>query len=75
MSNDWIHEHTLATAQSLFGTWWAMIEAQRECCDEPPIPDEAVVLHFMGSGASCQVYAKNIRDIINSFPKEGVCLK
>lgn len=34
--------------------------AQAECIDEP-IPDEAVVLHFMGSGASDQVTAGEYR--------------
>lgn len=67
MSKDWIKEHTLDTAQSLFSCWWAMIEAEQECCNEPKIPDDAVILQFMGSGASCQVYAKNIRDLIASF--------
>lgn len=70
MSNDWIKDHTLKTAQGLFSCWWAMVEAQIEIEEKPPIPDDAVVLHFMESGASCQVYAKNIRDIIASFPVE-----
>lgn len=40
-----------------------MNEAERELCNDPPIDDDAVILHFMGSGASCQVYAKDIRNI------------
>jgi hypothetical protein len=41
--------------------WWVFVEAHREVCDEPRIPDDAVILHFMGSGASTQVTAADFR--------------
>lgn len=41
-------------------TWWAMHEAQWELCEETPA-DDAVILHFMGSGASTMVTAGQIR--------------
>lgn len=50
----------LATA-GLFTTWWAMIEAHQECAGKPPIDDGELILHFNGSGASCMVFAKDIR--------------
>lgn len=49
-------------AASLFGCWWAMVQAERELA-ETPIDPEAVVLHFMGCGASCMVHAKDLTEI------------
>lgn len=46
-----------------FALWWRMTEAQAELADEP-IPNSAVVLHFMGSGASHQVTAGDIRQML-----------
>jgi hypothetical protein len=40
--------------------WWAMVEAQSELAGKP-IPDDAPVLHFMGSGASTIVTAGELR--------------
>lgn len=51
-----------ATAD-LFTCWWGMIETQEECLDRPPIDDGALILHFTGSGASCMVFAKDIREV------------
>lgn len=51
--------------QSL-GMWWAMIEAERELAGDPKIPDDAVVLPFMGSGASHNVTAGDIRNALDS---------
>lgn len=48
----------------LFACWWAMIEAHHECAGLPPIDDNDLVLHFNGSGASCMVFAKDIRAAI-----------
>jgi len=45
--------------------WWVMIEAERELNGEDRIPDDAVILHFMGSGASHQVTAAQIRAAIS----------
>jgi hypothetical protein len=42
-----------------------MMMAQAECIDEP-LPDDAVVLSFMGSGASDQVTAGEIRAALGS---------
>ena len=46
---------------SLFTCWWGMNEAHLECAGLPPIDDGELVLHFSGSGASCMVFAKDIR--------------
>lgn len=61
-------KHDLKTSLSLFSCWWAMIEAEREICGDSKIDDDAVILHFSGSGASCQVYAKDIRNIVALRP-------
>lgn len=58
-------KHSLETSLSLFACLWAMIEAERELVKEPRIDDDTPVLQFMGSGASCQVYAKDVRNIAN----------
>lgn len=46
-------------AIGLFTCWWAMVQADCELTGEP-IDPESVVLHFMGSGASCMVHAKDL---------------
>lgn len=51
-------------AVDLFPCWWSMHEAHRECADLPPIHDDELVFHFMGSGASCMVFAKDIRAMV-----------
>lgn len=50
---------TRKASADLFSTWWYMHRAQAECIDEPIDPN-VLVLHFMGSGASCQVFAKDL---------------
>lgn len=52
--------------------WWAMVEAHAELADEP-IGDEDPILHFMGSGASHQVTAGDIRGALQwePSPKEN----
>lgn len=47
-------------AAAPFDVWWAMIQAQEEL-GEQPIPDNATVFHFSGSGASTMVTAKQLR--------------
>jgi len=42
-----------------------MTLAQQECIDEP-VPDSAVILSFMGSGASDSVTAGEYREAINT---------
>lgn len=49
-------------AASLFTCWWSMVEAEHELADKP-IDPEAVVLHYMGCGASCMVHAKDLREV------------
>lgn len=44
--------------------WWVMVAGEAELAGEP-IPDSVVVLHFMGSGASHQVTAADMRQ---AFP-------
>ena len=46
-------------AASLFCTWWSMVNAEAELCSTP-IDPEAIVLHYMGCGASCMVHAKDL---------------
>lgn len=50
-----------------FRAWWRMVEAQAEISDEA-IPDEAIVLSFMGSAASTTVSAGNIRKMLTKAP-------
>ena len=45
---------------SSLSVWWAMHEAQWELCGDV-VPDDAVILAFMGSGASTQVTAGDLR--------------
>lgn len=54
---------TLPKAASAFTTWWAMFEAECELAGAP-IPDHAVVIQFMGSGASSHVTAGQLREIV-----------
>jgi len=49
--------------------WWAMVQAQEEMLDEP-IPDDAVILSFMGSGASTMVLAKDLRAIDTAIAQQ-----
>lgn len=52
--------------------WWAMIEAQEELCDTP-IADETAVLTFMGSGASMNVTAGQLRAMFAAiFPEPAI---
>lgn len=44
--------------------WWVIVAGESELAGEP-IPDDAVVLHFMGYGASHQVTAADLRQ---AFP-------
>lgn len=64
-----LDEPTRTASADLFTCWWAMHLAQAECINEPIDPN-ALVLRFMGSGASCMVFAKDLDaacDIINAF--------
>ncbi len=47
--------------------WWAMNEAQWEICEETPA-DDAIILHFMGSGASTAVTAGQLRVALGIHP-------
>jgi antitoxin HicB len=51
----------LRKAASPISLWWAMFAAQEELAGAP-IPDEATILHFMGSGASTMVLARDWRN-------------
>lgn len=50
-------------AAAPFDLWWAMVQAQEELGGQP-IPDSATIFHFMGSGASTMVTAKQLRDMM-----------
>lgn len=39
-------------SMSLLKMWWTMVNIDAELSDEP-IKDDAVILNFVGSGASC----------------------
>lgn len=54
-----------------FACWWAMVEAHQECAELPKIDDETVILHFMGSGASHMVFAKDIRAVVALIKEKG----
>lgn len=54
---------SIKKATSGFACWWAMLSAQEELAGAP-IQDGAPILHFMGSGASTMVTAKQIRDML-----------
>lgn len=54
---------------SVFRTWWAMHEAEWELSDTP-VADDAIVLAYMGCGASCHVTAGAIRKML-SAPSHG----
>lgn len=56
-----IKEHT-----SGFACWWGMTEAQEELAGSP-IKDEHAILHFMGSGASTMVTAREIRRMLDTI--------
>lgn len=53
-------------AAGAFSMWWAMLQAQEELAEQP-IPDSATILHFMGSGASTMVTAKQLRDMMTAI--------
>lgn len=63
-----VNEELLAAqkASNPFSIWWAMIEAQEELAGET-IKDEAVIFHFMGSGASTSVTAGQIRKMLDAI--------
>ena len=65
-------EDAQRAGMSALKCWWAMHEAQWELCEESPA-DDVVILHFMGSGASTQVTAGQIRDALaaRAAQKEG----
>lgn len=51
-------------AVSLFTFWWRCVEADAELAYEP-IPDDALCLHFAGSGASAMVFARDMRTVVS----------
>jgi len=51
-------------SQSLLRTWWGMINIDNELAGNPPIADDAVILHFSGSGASCFLTKKDLDNAI-----------
>ena len=55
-----VKNQTREAGMAALRTWWAMHEAQWAMCEETPA-DDAVILHFMGSGASTMVTAGQIR--------------
>ena len=54
-------------SMSLLRTWWAMVKADSELAGEP-IADDTIVLHFMGSGASCHLTKKQLDDALEERP-------
>ena len=50
-------------SMSLLATWWSMTKIHHELAGEP-IPEDAVVLNFMGSGASCHLTKKQLDEAI-----------
>lgn len=55
---------------SSLSLWWTMIEAEAELIGKP-IKDDRPILSFMGSGASHQVTAGDIRAALASAPVAG----
>jgi hypothetical protein len=51
-------------AMSVFACWWTMHEAERELVGDPPWKDDAVILSYMGCGASTTVTAGDIRRML-----------
>lgn len=49
--------------------WWAMIKAEREICEEPPLEPHIIVLSYMGCGASCNVSVQDLDDVCNALNK------
>lgn len=58
----------LSAAASVFGTWWAMQEAEFELTEDR-LPDSAVVLSYMGCGASTVVTAGQLRRMMAAIHK------
>jgi predicted RNase H-like HicB family nuclease len=59
----------LREAASSVAVWWTMIEAQEELATgdlTTNLPDNKVVLHFMGSGASTMVTAGQLRGLMTA---------
>lgn len=50
-------------SRSTFALWWSMVEAENNLA-EYPIKDDEIILHYMGCGASCQVTAGDIRNLL-----------
>lgn len=49
--------------------WWAMIKAERNICEEPPLEPDQIVLNYMGCGASCMVTVQDIEDVCAALNK------
>lgn len=57
--------NALVDAISPVAMWWLMVQADSTLCGEEPIADDAVILHFMGSGASTRVTAGQLRALVD----------
>ena len=57
----------------LIGFWWGCFDASQELLDEPPIPDDSIVLHYCGNGTTAMVMAEHLRAIrsIDTNPQPG----
>lgn len=66
MSTDQSAFYDLLSSISGLLLWWVMVEAEKELAGEPPIADNAVILHFMGCGASHSVLASDFRAMMKA---------
>ena len=55
---------------SVLQCWWAMLNVQEEWMGTP-IPEDTIILNFMGSGASCHVTAKQLNAALEYTPTKG----
>ena len=62
-----ISESLLVETAAVLVSWFAMMEAHRECSEQPPLKDEQVILSFVGSGASCRVTVGDFRCLRNAL--------
>lgn len=59
------------TALSLLSWWWRCVEAEVACDGDPPMADDAVVLHFVAAGATAMVNAGHMRQIVKFIEEQG----
>lgn len=58
------------SAADRLGFWMSCVAAERELLGEPPIDDDQVVLHYMGSGASAIVTWGDLKELADADQKE-----